>query len=163
MYEPRRITFEALRYALPGTVLVCFFYLIINDPLKRLGLTIVIVFALGFALYLDVLAGRAWVYLYDVRLDFQGPISHYLESALGWPLGKTRIPYQQMTALGRSHYEAKGSYLVVHRGSGWRRRKFFIPCNEHEQYVDLKNELLRRAPPGCTLYTWKGFGRRGPF
>jgi hypothetical protein len=169
-YAPRRIAFEALRYAAPGAVLVCFVYLITDDPLKRLGLTVAVVFALGSALYLDVLAGRSWVYLYDVHMDFQGPISHYLESALGRPLGRARIPYQRITSLGRSEYKeralfskGKGCFLVVQRGTGLRGRKFFIPCNEYEQYVDLKNELLRRVPPGCRLYTWKPFGRKGPF
>jgi len=170
VYEPGRVTLKALRLFLPGVVLVCLIFLFTDDPLKRLGLTAALVFAVGSGLYLDVFAGRVWVYLYEDYLIFQGPISHYLESSFGWRIGTTLIPYQRISALGRaaagqetSFPDGKGCFLVVHRGRGWHRRKFFIPCGGNEQYRDLMNELLKRAPQGCNLYTWKPFGRRGSF
>lgn len=170
MYEPRPFTLKALRLFLPGVALVCLIYLFMDDPLKRLGLTIALAFAAGSGLYLDVFAGRAWVHLYEDYLAFQGPMSHYLESSFGWRISRTRIPYQRITALGRAAAEqgtslpdGKGFFFVVHRRRGWRRRKFFIPCKGSEQYRDLLAELLKRVPQDCTLYTWKPFGRRGPF
>jgi hypothetical protein len=160
-----------LRYALPSILFVYLLYISINNP-SAMGpaATFVIALLLGSGVYFDVFAGRVWVYLYDEYLVFQGPTSHYLESFLGWRIGKTRIPYQRITALGRasagrgtSFPEGRGFFLVIHRGRGWRRRKFFIPCNGEEQYRDLMSELLKRVPQGCTLYSWMPFGRRGSF
>jgi hypothetical protein len=171
VYEPRPVTLKALRYVLPSIVLVYLLYVTINNPLVMgPAATFVIALLLGSAVYFGVFAGRVWVYLYEEYLVFQGPISHYLESSFGWRIGTTLIPYQRISALGRagagqetSFPDGKGCFLVVHRGRGWRRRKFFILCNGNEQYRDLMSELLKRVRQDCNLYTWKPFGRRGSF
>jgi hypothetical protein len=119
--------------------------------------------SVGLGLYVGVFTGRQWVYLYDDRVVLQGPAAHLLQRMFRLPAWRTTVYYRDITALGRSPYEAKGSFLVLHRVGRVTGRKFFVACASREQYFDIKAELLRRVRPECKLYLWKGFGRRGPF
>jgi len=164
VYTPRPFTGRTFWICVPSMALVYLAYSFSSRGISdTIGASLVVTGLLAGSLFMDIFNGRVWVHLYPDYLDFQGPVSHLLEQALGWRLGATRIPYPEITALAHPANEEVLFFLVIHRGAGFRRRKFFIPCSGSPQYQDLKSELLKRLPAGCTLYAWKEFGRRGAF
>lgn len=167
VYQPRPVSARVLQVVGPSVIVVLLVCLVSGSEFAVPAASFVVAILLGGAVYLDVFSGRVWTYLYEDRLEIQGPVGHWLEALVGWRVGRATIPYQKITSLGCSESEGSnilgtGDFLVVqHRRWLWRR-KFFIPCKSLDRYQDLMEELTRRLPQGCDLYRWKPFGRREP-
>jgi hypothetical protein len=163
VYGKTRSSLFLLLWA-PFALLVVVFRHVGMDAFDRLVLTFIAVVGGGLGVFVGCFAGRKTVYLYEDHLEVRGPLATVAHRHFRLSLWTARIFFRDIVALGRSAFEPpQGSFLIVHRKLGSRTRKFTLEGVPLAKYLDLKSELLKRIPPGCTLYSTKGFGTRGPF
>ena len=163
VYEPRRASLLAFLGVAAGVVLIIFRNVgwnILEPPVFIL----VGVLSVSGGLYIGVIGGRQWVYLYEDHLEVCGAIGNFLQRRLGGGVLTSKIAYRDIVALSRRLYESpRAGYLEINQRTEEQKTKRVRVAIPRAKYLDLKAELLKRIPPGCELYSTKGYGKPGPW
>ena len=117
--------------------------------------------------YIWFFGRTVWVYLYEDRLEIRQPLSKLLKDRFGFSPSRPKIIYFREIEAMRKTVEGT-ALLIIKDGPIWKQRKFPIPHLDFgretmENYKDLEDELLRRVPPTCDLYSLNWLGGRTPF
>jgi hypothetical protein len=120
---------------------------------------------LGIGAYISFFSWKAWVFLYEDRLEFEFAFTKLVRERFGIALSKRRTVYfRTVRGLRKMHGFGAFNFLaIIWQTSTGEVREYGFPYRTLQDYPELEAELLRRIPANCELYSTGFTARRGPF
>jgi hypothetical protein len=120
---------------------------------------------LALCAYISFFSWKAWVFLYEDRLEFEFAFTRLVRERFGIALSKRRTVYfRSVRGLRKMHgFGAFNFLVIIWQDSTGEVREYGFPYLTLQDYPELEAELLRRIPANCELYSTGFTARRGPF
>jgi hypothetical protein len=120
---------------------------------------------LAVCAYISIFSWKAWVYLYEDRLEVEFAFTKLTRERFGIVLSRRRTVFFRAV---RSLHKMRGfgafNFLgIIAVAPGGKVQGCSFPYLTLQEYPELEAELLRRIPPNCELFSIGFTGRRGPF
>jgi hypothetical protein len=115
--------------------------------------------------YICFFSWKAWVFLYEDRVEVEFAFTRLVRERFGIALSKRRtVFFRHVNALHKMRGFGGYNFLgIIGSTPTGEERGVSFPYLLLEDYAELEAELLRRIPSNCELYSTGFTGRRGPF
>jgi hypothetical protein len=120
---------------------------------------------LAVGAYISFFSWKAWVFLYEDRLEFEFAFTKLVRERFGITLSKRRtVFFRTVRGLRKMHgFGAFNFLVIIWATSTGEVREYGFPYVTLQDYPELEAELLRQIPANCELYSTGFTARRGPF
>jgi hypothetical protein len=120
---------------------------------------------LAVCAYISFFSWKAWVFLYEDRLEFEFAFTRLIRERFGIALSKRRtVFFRTVRGLRKMHgFGAFNFLVIIWQTSSGEKREYGFPYLTLQDYPELEAEILRRIPANCELYSTGFTARRGPF